>query len=80
MLRRFMPPTGMQNMSNKAATSLMTSDVFKVGLLHTVPGILKCWCRSSSKWDQVQHGEHLAPFLLLSTALITQHNGDEICL
>lgn len=43
-------------------------------------GIFKCWCRSSSKWDQVQHGKHLAPFLLLSTALITQHNGDEICL
>lgn len=60
--------------------SPMTSDVFKARLLRTVQGILKCWYRSSSKWDQVQHAEHLASFLLLSTALITQHNGDEICL
>lgn len=29
---------------------------------------------------QFQHNEHLASFLLLSAALITQHNGDEICL
>lgn len=76
----FMLPQVYSSMSNKAATSLMTSGVFKDRLLHTVPWILKCWCKPASKWDQVQHGEHLAPFLLLSTALITQHNGDEICL
>lgn len=71
-------PQVWSDMSNKPAMSLLIS--LKAVPLHTALGILKCWCRSSPKWDQVQHGEHLAPFLLLSTALITQHNGDEICL
>lgn len=71
-------------MSHKAAR--VSGDDFKAALLRTALSIYLFFffempvCRSSPKWDQVQHGEHLASFLLLSTALITQHNGDEICL